>query len=230
MKKGIITVVILALYFKCNAQIKFYKTYENYKNNIYEEFTKFKYNLLIEGMYVNLKLLDKNNETVIIQNKDYWGFTYKDNIFRFLTSTDSNNVNRFYVCLVSKGKVMYYENGLMHLNALVTNSKKGFYDFSDGRCFFSKDLNSTISEDIFGKFLNNPSHQQFFTKYREYDQLYSCLLSDNKELENIKYNGDFGKIKVTKNGSDVTPSKISVYIRKLDIETVRKCVLEFNKE
>jgi hypothetical protein len=232
MKRIFLSVLLLLLLSFANAQVKLYKTYEDYEAKKFVEFVEFKYTLQLKNyLYDYLRFVDANKQTVAFKTIDYWGFEYKGCLFRILPRTNSNCVSTYFVRLLSKGKICYYENGAGHLEALYMNKKKALYDSERGKFFFSKDLNSIISEDQFGECRKNPSHQQLFAENKEYEPLYDCLIKDCKDKADKypkEYVTDYKLAGVKKPFKVQT--KIAYYIEQLKFEYVRNCVKQFNAD
>ncbi len=113
------------------------------------------------------------------------------------------------------------------------NKKKAFYDSERGKFFFSKDLNSVISEDEFRQCRQNPSHQQLFAENREFETLYDCLIKSCKDKDKAdrypkQYVSDYKLAGVKK--PFVVQTKIAYYIEQLKFEYVRACVKQFNSD
>lgn len=69
-----------------SAQLKFYRTYEDYVAKKSEDYKDFKMTFqLKETLYEKFKVADNDGQAVSIIAKDYWGFEYKGPLFRILT-------------------------------------------------------------------------------------------------------------------------------------------------
>jgi hypothetical protein len=148
---------------------------------VYSTYTEFKtdkgnfYNTY-DGMKVvfgKTSVYFKYNKTDAKFNvADIWGFSYNGTLFR----TDKRTGQL--VCLVSRGKICYYENGQAYLDALSNNSNTGTYS-SGYKCYVSPDLNSPLTP-----FPSQPLSdaramiKKFQKDHPEYDSLFALIDKD----------------------------------------------------
>jgi hypothetical protein len=167
--KSILVLLFLVISIFANAQIEIYRTYEDYQKKNGEKFDEYVGYFHSMG---NVKLtFKKNGEKTKIFCKDMWGFLYKDVLFRV------DNFNQP-TCVMSTGKIIYYENGIAHLEMIRDNKETG--DFTIGYyCYVSKNLNSDIIpmpssliSDAYKKI------RIFKEENPQYSRLFDCIEKD----------------------------------------------------
>jgi hypothetical protein len=130
----------------------------------------------------------KNTKKEHFYSNDFWGFKFKDILFRsfkFKMKQQKNGKESYgYMALVSQGKIVYWENGLAILDILTSDKtpKKGFlYDQAcNGLYGLSKDVESEIYSARFN---------EFFRKYPEYKAMpadYAEKVLNNKDCRGPK--------------------------------------------
>lgn len=115
-----IAIVIACVWAFCAqaAEVKFYKTYEDYQKGnaeVLKNATYLGHNYVIgKGLRLNFK---SGGEELEMKVYEYWGFTFDDALFR----TYGKGKFKLIVRLVSNKKIHYYENGIAHLKILGKN-------------------------------------------------------------------------------------------------------------
>ena len=175
MKKTIInTLIILLTLFTLalHAQdIKIYKTYNDYKNNKYEEGYKLK-----NYSYFNKRVklfLKKGNEKFSMRCNEMWGFDLEGHLFVIARNDDF-----FPVKLLSKGDFFYFENGVSHMSIILKN-KKSDRTYMGNLAYFSKGLN----ENIIPIYRVNGRYSKQYKRYKkenpQYSTLFECIKSSH---------------------------------------------------
>lgn len=169
-KKNLRNLFVLALtvLFNLNlhAQFVVYKSYEDYteeKGTSYEDYLDYR------GMEKVTLILKQGNEKVKLDCEDFWGFTYKDKLFR-VTKDEA-----IPVCLLNNGKIYYYENGIVYLEALKKNPGSVELQNMADYFFFSVDLKSDIID--LPILLSKKPFKEFKSAHPEYNSLFDCIAS-----------------------------------------------------
>ncbi|UTW66905.1 hypothetical protein KFE94_01970 [bacterium SCSIO 12643] len=152
-----------------NTVITVYKTYEDYQNKIGEKYDK--YDGYIHSLGKVKLYLYKNGVKTKVKCADIWGFTYNTELFR-IYKKDAQPVR-----VINNGSIIYYENGVAHLEMLATNSKSaelyvGYY------CFLSKGINTPIIPMPGVWTITGYAKKQvkkFRKEYPEYSDLFDCI-------------------------------------------------------
>ncbi len=170
-----------------SAQIKVYKTYEDFQNGIAEEMDTYVHNEYLLGRGTKF-VFRKNKKKVRFIGKKIWGFSIEDHLFRTAIAGIPYK-------LISKGKLCYYENGIAHLE-MISRKKDSSSNTFGSLTMLSKSLYSElipIGSDAFqGKY------NKLKKKYPQYKSLYKCL-EDDLDYKNFrKCFEEFNKIKVRK--------------------------------
>lgn len=136
--KQIITIFFLAFLFlpsSTYAGITIYETYEDYQADKGEKYDSYHNHLTIAGS-VRL-ILKKGGKKMKVNCKNIWGFKYDDALFR--VDSKFNQPTK----VVHEGDLIYYENGLAHLDMI--KQKTEFVALQVGYfSYFSKDINSEL--------------------------------------------------------------------------------------
>lgn len=114
-------------------------------------------------------IFKKDQKKVKIHCKDIWGFSYKDALFRI----DKNYSQPARVA--SSGKIIYYENGIAHLEMIRDNKEEG--SFSIGYfCYVSKNLESELIP-MPGSLISDARKKinKFKEENPEYKELFNCI-------------------------------------------------------
>jgi hypothetical protein len=194
------------------AQIELYKTYDDYVGNKAITYPDFRSKMIYaDNAYLHVK--DASGQNVKIDMKSYWGFRYKNQVFRI----SRNNIP---FRLVAGGKICYYENGLAYISALLKDKTTGGYCSMDGKFAFSKTLESPMAVDLLIEDAVMPLHE-FFANNPEYNSLFTCLQS---------YKPDYVQKYKVKADDAHSPAFATMYINTLDFDFVRKCVSDFMNE
>lgn len=121
---------------KDDYSLTIYETYDDYVNKkgkpLYE-FIGFDWTLGIFNVYYRVKKKEEGRENV----SKFYGFTVGDQFYRIIKSKPYR--------VLMEGKIVYYENGLAHLNMLVGGEDEYGVEQGD-RHVISENLNSEIVE------------------------------------------------------------------------------------
>jgi hypothetical protein len=159
------------------AQTGIYKTYEDYKSGNIE---------LIEnvtnvwwkggfGRTVVFEIKDKKSKKYKL--KEFWGFTYKNHLFRSMLAGYTE-----LVCVLDSGKMILYTHGGAQLTLLKEGSNFGFIENGSAECFLSLDYSSEIfhthwnsySSKIYPKKFRK-RYEQFVENYPQFQTMYDCI-------------------------------------------------------
>lgn len=151
-----------------NAQlVKIYKTFEDYQKGIGEEYDDYKGFYHIFGS-TTLKLI-KDDEIHQVACKDIWGFKYEFSTFRIDKKYSSP------AKVVTIGNLIYYENGIGHLEMIRDGSN--FSEVTIGYlAYFSKDINSemvALPHSLVSK--THKIWKNFKKENPEHSILYKCI-------------------------------------------------------
>ena len=154
----------------------YYKTYADYAANKIELMDEAVNCDFIAGrLFVRFK---KGGQIVKVKCKDIWGFKFKSALFR-----DFHEKTTDYPCaVVSTGKIVYYEMGSQHIDALINNIKieDGIQDWGHA-CYFSK----TLSSDMMS--VSNPAEfEKFKATFASDKALIACMDKDNGKIRSYK--------------------------------------------
>ena len=142
-----------------------YETYGDYKTNKRQamyEFLGFDWTLGLFNVYYRIK---KKEEGRINLTK-YYGFSIGDQFYRIVKSKPYR--------LLMEGKIMYYENGLAHLNMLIGDEDEAIVEQGDWHVI-SANMNSEIVE-----FPSNKASKEFGER-PELKALFECVDSLRKK-------------------------------------------------
>jgi len=182
-----------------------YTTYEDYaagKIDPMDEIKNFSYGF---GTTVDFY---KGKTKHAVKCKDMWGFKYKNTLFRI------EPIQREPEAVVSLGKIVYYENGLAYLNALMDNTSSGSSPAGGTMSFLSKNLSSEMTPLPTPGVIDPANHYGKFKKANKaFTSLYKCLdgckgryLEMRKCAEN--YNKNAARLaKENEASSDTTKAK-----------------------
>lgn len=123
--------LLLFLPFLSFSQVKVFETFEDFKADKGTEYEKYSH-ATDNGKLI---LFDKGKRSKV-GGKDCWGFTYKDNLFRF-------TLRNYPVMLVSEGSPCYWEAGMAHLRMLKENTNEVYFVHGE-KCNVSVSLDSEI--------------------------------------------------------------------------------------
>lgn len=170
MKNLFVCLLLSAVSFQSLAADDFslvvYKTYADYeakKGEPMYEFIGFDWTLGILQLYYRVK---KKEEGKVNATK-YYGFSVGDQFYRIVDSKPYR--------MLMQGKVVYYENGLAHLNMLVGGETEYGVEQGD-RHVISANLNSEIIE------FPSPKADKEFGTRPELSGLFECM----KKLKKTK--------------------------------------------
>lgn len=113
-----------------------YDTYEDYaakKGQALYEFIGFDWTLGVLHVYYRIKKKEEGRKNVT----NLYGFSVGDQFYRIVNGKPYR--------LIMEGKIVYYENGLAHLNMLVGQEDEGLVEQGDWHVI-SDNLNSEIVE------------------------------------------------------------------------------------
>jgi hypothetical protein len=168
--KSILFLSMLLMGFILNAQVVVYPTFEDFKSKngkLYDDYDGYMH---VMGK-VKLTFV-KDGKSKNIACSDMWGFHYKDALFRI--DKKHNQPTR----VISDGKIIYYENGMAHLDMIAYNKEKG--SFSMGYfCYLSKSLDSDIIP-MPGQLVSDARKKikKFKEENPEYKELFDCIEND----------------------------------------------------
>lgn len=166
------------------SQVTIFKTYNDFKNRtgqVFDELTNYKQ----FDRKIKLILTKKNVETTIAC-KDIWGFIYKDALFRI----DKDNGGHSPTRVIAKGKLVYYENGMAHLDMLWDDTSSSYYDGFDGYAtYISKDINSFMipiekSDIMTHRIKVRKGIKKFKNEYPQFNDFFKCLR--NYRIETVR--------------------------------------------
>lgn len=169
MKTALLALILgfTAFWATPETDLKMYKTYQDYLNDSGEEYT---FKRLYWPSAVGIGLMAyKDDKKVQLDGNDYWGYKFKDALFRF-----DHRYNQP-VRVLSVGKIVYYENGQSHMNMVEHNIpsssfRYGFY------CYISKDLTTdVIPLSTYSAFGTKGKIADFRKEYPEYNEFFECL-------------------------------------------------------
>lgn len=204
MKQILLTILLLsAIHTMAQDSIKVYKTHNHYINNdpniyIYNGYRN-NYNDRIREAYPILFVIDNGKKKKIVL-EDYWGFVYKDILFR------RENTEKTYIGLLSTGKLFYWESALSVLKAITGHSFNLVASGYNGHSIYlSSSLEGELrsGRDLEDFFAKNPDTKQVPLCYEKDKWLQSFSLVarssfNDKEKEKVKiracvesYNGNF---------------------------------------
>ncbi|MCF8278502.1 MAG: hypothetical protein K9J17_17375 [Flavobacteriales bacterium] len=113
-----------------------YETYDDYQNKKGQSLFEFiGYDWTMGSLHLFYRVKKKDEGKVKVTTS--WGFTVGDQLYRIIGG-------RPYRMLLS-GKIVYYENGIAHLNMLIGDENSSEVELG-GWSFISGDLNSEIIE------------------------------------------------------------------------------------
>ena len=160
-----------------SAQIILYKSYADYKAGTGENVGKYVGTYNVSGTVRIQTLKDGKKEKVKL--KGYWGFTYKDHLFRV---TVYNNP----AMLIKSGKICYYENGAAHMDML--NDATTTETFITGYSFyFSQTEDSELYALPAGDISNSAKRLKSFQKeHPEHVKLFDCIGKNYYLLSHIR--------------------------------------------
>lgn len=165
LSKRIYNLLILILFvpFILKAEITVFKTYEDFLSDKGETYEEYKNHIAVMGSVKLILMKDRKKKT--INCKDIWGFRMDDMLFRVHKKFKQP------AKVMYEGSVVYYENGLAHLEMI--KQDREFINITTGYAvYFSKDLSSELvpmpssgqtGGKGYKKFKNeNPKLQSFF--------------------------------------------------------------------
>ncbi len=132
------TLFFIAAFFAVSfsqAQIKTYSSYEAFQNKEGESFDDYKGSFQVTGS--RFYSFIKDGKKVNVAAKKMWGFSFKNSLFRVLPKTGS------IVKVINVGKIVYYENGIAHMDIMLQNYTEAYVDYGFF-CYMSENLNSEI--------------------------------------------------------------------------------------
>ncbi|MCL6265979.1 hypothetical protein [Flagellimonas myxillae] len=176
-----------------HSQVLVYNTYQDFLNQTPVQYDGLD-NYRAFGEAMSLKVI-KNGETERIRCKDFWGFVYKDALFR----VDHNSPGSMIARLMSDGKLYYYENGIPHIDMLLKDSDSASYLASMGyTAYISTELDSemiplTSGTNLIDRKRAKKKRKRFRKENTEHEELFNCIR--NTAIETLrrcisKYNAD----------------------------------------
>ncbi len=150
----------------------YYKSYGDYKAKKLQKMDEGKGTMhVFNTLYVRFK---KDGKVEKIKCGDIWGFMFKSRLFRI----DHTDYGDYPCAVVRSGKIVYYENGSAHIDALVNNTDVG-YGSSGHLYYFSKNLNSPIMSVS-----SASEYQAFASSFRSaHKKLIECIESNPPSRE-----------------------------------------------
>ena len=168
LKNSLIVLFTLIVMFAKGEDVIVYKTYDDYKNKkgiVYDELKTYGNT----GRFT-MKVA-KDGTKVKYSWKDFWGFSYKNKLFR------STSISGIVMLVMDGKKILYYENGLAHLAMLYSDSSSG--GASGSVCFFSKTIISEIylipTPFVMTAGSKKKAYKDFKSKNLEYSSLFKCI-------------------------------------------------------
>ncbi|MFN8259828.1 MAG: hypothetical protein U0X41_02705 [Chitinophagales bacterium] len=166
MKKNTLSLLFSLAIISVKAQVEVYKTYEDYKNNIYTHYADYKKSKVAASGADYIFIDDKSAE-VSINTNTIWGFKYKDVLFRIFKLSAYAPA----AAVINVGKVVYYENGDAYLKSLKNNRED--VKLNLGLSYF---FSATLESEVYG---GNKMGKFFAAKENEkYDELFKMLIED----------------------------------------------------
>lgn len=163
--------------FSLKSQVTVFKTYEGYKKGLGVFLDGYKYYGVNEKGGISLVFSKESTaddfDTYNINCMDFWGFKYGDNML-FVNDTATGIPFR----VMSKGRLIYYENGTRHLIKL---DHPHYIDLTIRG--YSYALSKSLSTRIFPIVWKGDKYLEFFEKYPEYGDLEPLLYRENKRSE-----------------------------------------------
>lgn len=163
MKPFFLLIALCFAPYLTTAEVIVYNTYQDYiadKGDHYQEFVKYKGNKIVvanEGTSESIKC------------STIWGFKYSNALFRIYPEQNKP------ACLISEGKICYYENGYAHLGLL----KDGHYDVfyvSGSQCYFSLSINSQMMAATGPPTAGNKKKmRQMIQEKPQVENLFNCI-------------------------------------------------------
>ncbi|MCB0706260.1 MAG: hypothetical protein KDC34_13160 [Saprospiraceae bacterium] len=135
-KFSLIFFVFLSTSISAQSEVYVYETFADFQNDhgtAYDEFLSFSNALA----HVTLKF-KKSGVKYRIKCADIWGYSYKGVLFRV-----DQKLEQPTRVICSNDDLVYYENGLAHMDMLRTNSPSGSFAIGYS-CYFSKTINSQM--------------------------------------------------------------------------------------
>jgi len=167
-----------------DAEITVYKTYGDLTAKSGQDFEH--YRGYSHTMGAVTLILDDHGDKVKIKCADFWGFRYKDALFRVDKRFDQP------AKLISKGRMCYYENGPAHLAMMRDSSDTG--DFSIGAyCYVSLDLEDELWQFSGTKKDAKKAREHFAEKGSLYGAYFDCVESTNSVTIHRECIGEFEK-------------------------------------
>ena len=166
--KKLIVFVLFLLSAAVNGQVVVFKTYKDYtdkKGTQYDDYYNMKWNA---SQNVTM-IFKKDGDKVKIPCNEIWGFTFRGTLFR------CDKVNCQPTCVISIGKVVYYENGEAHLEMIDKGSSSGSYEVGNFS-YLSRDLNSElVPMPLSWAAAGKKKYVEFTQKNPEFKKLYDCI-------------------------------------------------------
>lgn len=121
--------------FFLNGQVTIYQSYEDFKSDKGEKYGHYKSHIAVMGsVKLNFAKVKKKG---MVNCKDIWGFKYDDMLFRVHKKFKQP------ARVMHEGEIIYYENGLAHLEMIKRKSE--MMNITTGYAvYFSKDLSSEL--------------------------------------------------------------------------------------
>ncbi|MBX7051826.1 MAG: hypothetical protein K1X54_07310 [Flavobacteriales bacterium] len=175
MKNILLLAVVLCSHVVLAQNLIAYPTYQRYLSGDgvdYGELIDIKDN----GAVLKVKV---NGEKTEVKCESFWGFTYKDELFR----VESNE--HTIMMLVNKGKLCYYENG--ESNMWLLKNDNGKVKMSTGfECALSDNLESPlVIVPTPGPSVPKKPWLKFQEEHKELESLFDCM-RDKDSLEKIQ--------------------------------------------
>jgi hypothetical protein len=179
--KTILLLLILIFGFKSNyaQSVTTYKTYNDYireKGIDRGEYKKWKATTFGKVTLI----LEKEEKKVKVELKDIWGFEYKGELFRVFRGL-------YPAMMVDKGEMIFYENGIAHLEMLSENKTIGEFNFG-AYSLFSFGLDGELIACPKQKSSSQPYNH--FKKYRkthpQYEGVLSCIEENDFKYRKVQ--------------------------------------------
>ncbi len=169
MKKMILTSAVMLACLAISAQVKLYKTYEDFVNGKYESFSDEDIKWTQSPLGITLKFRNEQGKIVKYKTRDFWAFSYKEHFFR--------SVGGEFAMLQDTGKIYYYINGMPGIQIANDPIKnRGYFAEGNTYCFVSVD---SINADIY-KMPISPIDKRDYKSLKkdhpEFNELFDCIM------------------------------------------------------
>jgi len=168
MKKMILTSAVMLACLAISAQVKLYKTYEDFVNERAETFDNEYIGWKESTFGMAIKFKNDEGQLVKYKIKDFWGFVYKDHLFR--------SVGSELAMLQDTGKIYYYMNGFAALDLISRPEQhSGYFAAGETYCFTSAD---SVNADIYRmpiSPIDKRDYKALKKDHPEFNELFDCI-------------------------------------------------------